>query len=183
MRRVVDQILKLVQMVGKILTCSFTKSTHIVKFKNDFFIIGSFVLESIDNFLEVFIIILQPGFLILRVHHEKFFTVLLHSLVCLQFFSNLQFGTNHFFPVQYHFLMHECVDLSYYTIQSIVILNLLEAVVERNRQLTDESSHFSGQETLTSLVLFEVLEEFLLLFWGHQVTLPFCVQSDCFEVT
>ena len=78
-----------------------------------------------------------------------------------------------------NFLMQDHVDSPCQAIQSVVELDLLQAIIQGHLKLTDEFSHLATKLSLTTTILLKVFEEVSVFIRIDQVALPLGIKSNC----
>ena len=111
MRRVIDHSFKHVKRALVLLAGFLSQTSEIVQFKNgriSFLIV--LIFESVNDFLEVFVMHFHEDFFFLRIQVPKLSTTWLDLLIVFELFTelNLLFDDHH--PVRYVQIMQNKVD-------------------------------------------------------------------------
>ena len=78
-----------------------------------------------------------------------------------------------------NFFVQDHVDSPCQAIQSVVELDLLQAIIQGHLKLTDELSHLATKLSLTTTILLKVFEEVRVFIRIDQVALPLGIESNC----
>ena len=96
----------------------------------------------------------------------------LHSFQAQKLFADLNFSLYSHPSIMDHLFMHALIYGSNYAIQSVMELNLLHLVVQRDLELTNEDAHFTTHASLPTLVLLYLFKVALSVFIIEQVSFP-----------